>query len=539
MGIYMSCLVDLISLEDVEKGDVNVGWNFFVINNWWEARITFSNAIDNGNCDDNTIFFLGFSLYKTGETNRGLDYLFSAFEKNQSPRMRIGLAAALAEENRCEESLNLFEGINWAKDSKPIAAEVEAICLIQSDQIQKSIPFLEIVSNFVGNYSAGHLNLGLGLACIGKMEEALERVQLALDIDKQQGEILRPFGLDGVQLKATETLIDLLVESKNEQINNTNLAAIFEISGSLLSRRDDPTQAHRLLEAAVEIKPTARRHYLLAEVLTSMPNCEGAKYHARAAIKLSKEGDPVKLMGHKILAEAIKHKLEMRNKRLELHAIKIFPQKLSSTHLECINYPGISVLYTNDLNGGGPRLVDDYLNFIKKRYGHVDKLFEWCAGPGYLGYAMLAHNLTNRICLADINPKAIHYANMTRKENCLEDRVEIYESNNMDKIPEHEKWDLVIGNPPHYGGPSDYFSEVDRRGWDKNWNIHRRFFAEVGPHLKPEGRLCIVEWEDDKVDFASTPDLFIPMLEENGLMLEDTIKCKEVADHYYLIARKK
>jgi hypothetical protein len=317
------------------------------------------------------------------------------------------------------------------------------------------------------------------------------------------------------------------------------LAAIFEFAGNLLLRRDDPRLAVRLLEAAIEAKPTARRHFLLAELLASIPNLDGAEYHARAAIKLCGDGDPDKLASHKILAESITLKVQRRDERLVSHAVKVSSQKVKDSHLRSASYPGVSVLYTQDINGGGIRLVDDYVNFIKDRYGHVEDLFEWCAGPGYLGYAMLAHNVTDRLCLADVNPKAVHYAKRTREENCLEDRVQVYLSNNMDRIPEHENWDIVIGNPPHYGGSFDYFSAIDRRGWDKDWHIHRQFFDQVGSHLKPEGRPCIMEWEDHKVDHASTPELFGPMLEEDGFMLEDAITCKEIADHYYLIARKK
>ena len=81
--------------------------------------------------------------------------------------------------------------------------------------------------------------------------------------------------------------------------------------------------------------------------------------------------------------------------------------------------PGICVFFTADLYGGGIRLENDYIKFVKERYGQVESLFEWCAGPGYLGYSMLAHGITKKLCLADINPKAVQYANKTCKENLL------------------------------------------------------------------------------------------------------------------------
>jgi tRNA1(Val) A37 N6-methylase TrmN6 len=35
-------------------------------------------------------------------------------------------------------------------------------------------------------------------------------------------------------------------------------------------------------------------------------------------------------------------------------------------------------------------------------------------------------------------------------QNGLAERVAVYPSDNLDSIPAFERWDLVVGNPPHF-----------------------------------------------------------------------------------------
>ena len=77
-------------------------------------------------------------------------------------------------------------------------------------------------------------------------------------------------------------------------------------------------------------------------------------------------------------------------------------------------------------------------------------------------------------------------------------------------IPASEQWDLVVGNPPFY--PDSHRWEI--RSYDKDWHIHRSFFANVGRFLKPGGAIFLQEAND-----ASTPDTFRGMIEDGGLTL--------------------
>lgn len=67
------------------------------------------------------------------------------------------------------------------------------------------------------------------------------------------------------------------------------------------------------------------------------------------------------------------------------------------------------------------------------------KYFEWCAGPGFIGFSLLAYGLCDAVVLADINPDAVRCSLETVKRNRLEARVRVFQSDNLDGIPANEK----------------------------------------------------------------------------------------------------
>jgi tRNA1(Val) A37 N6-methylase TrmN6 len=73
------------------------------------------------------------------------------------------------------------------------------------------------------------------------------------------------------------------------------------------------------------------------------------------------------------------------------------------------------------------------------------RVFEWCAGPGFIGFALLGYGFCDTLCLADVKA-----CRLTVTQNGLAERVTVYHSDNLDGIPPSERWDLVVGNPPHF-----------------------------------------------------------------------------------------
>jgi hypothetical protein len=128
----------------------------------------------------------------------------------------------------------------------------------------------------------------------------------------------------------------------------------------------------------------------------------------------------------------------------------------SSASLAHVNYQGIRIHYKKHLDGGGSGIGfgafgQDYIPFLRSLdMPKQSRVFEWCSGPGFIGFSMLAHGLCGTLCLADINDEAVEACQKTIRDNRLEARVAVYESDNLTNIPREEQWDLVVGNPPFY-----------------------------------------------------------------------------------------
>jgi methylase of polypeptide subunit release factors len=172
-------------------------------------------------------------------------------------------------------------------------------------------------------------------------------------------------------------------------------------------------------------------------------------------------------------------------------------------------FAGVRVAYKNHLDGGGSTFGQEFVPVLRGRgMPKVQRAFEWCAGPGFIGFSLLAHGLTETLCLADVNGEAVAACRKTVADNRLEDRVAVYRSDNLKDIPASEQWDLVVSNPPHFGDTGFRQLRYD----DPDWRLHRGFFGAIARHLKANGVVVLQENND-----GSTPDTFAGMIAEAGL----------------------
>jgi SAM-dependent methyltransferase len=192
---------------------------------------------------------------------------------------------------------------------------------------------------------------------------------------------------------------------------------------------------------------------------------------------------------------------------------------------------GYVVFDRRDLDGGGAGFGQDYIPVLRELgLNHTGRLFEFCAGPGYIGYSLLAHGFCSHLTLADINPVAVAAARETAAFNGLADSVSIYQSDGLDDIPATEKWDLVVSNPPHFpdGNP-------DLRLLDTEWKLHKRFYSQIKRFMNPGGQLVIQENAQ-----GSKPDDFIPMIRDGGGEYIKTLPGPDIGPGgrmYYLVSR--
>jgi methylase of polypeptide subunit release factors len=180
------------------------------------------------------------------------------------------------------------------------------------------------------------------------------------------------------------------------------------------------------------------------------------------------------------------------------------------------------------LNGGASDFGYTIIDTVSALGIRARRAFDFCSGYGGVGYRLLDRGLCDHLVLGDINPEALDLARGTIIENDLRN-VTIYETDCLDQIPDHELWDLVVSNPPHFPEsdlvslwenrpetrdvPLEYFHE---RIWsDPDWTIHKRFFESVGDHLTPDGTIVICE-----NGIGATPGDFDQMIRDNGFSYE-------------------
>lgn len=198
-----------------------------------------------------------------------------------------------------------------------------------------------------------------------------------------------------------------------------------------------------------------------------------------------------------------------------------------------VRYKNIDVSYHPSLDGGGMDFGQEFIWVLEEKFGRVGHLFEFCAGPGFIGFSLLAHGLCDRLTVADINPEAVEACRVTVKENGLESKIAVYQSDCLDDIPQGEKWDLVVSNPPHWRSGEDAYVR-DKRMWDPDLRIHDRFYRGIRPYLKPGGAILMQENGS-----ATKAEDFRQMIESNGLSLAQEFKAKPISILRCLLERRR
>ncbi|MBN1528178.1 MAG: methyltransferase [Thermoleophilaceae bacterium] len=191
---------------------------------------------------------------------------------------------------------------------------------------------------------------------------------------------------------------------------------------------------------------------------------------------------------------------------------RVVPRALARQDTETIvtSFAGIAVFDRPDLHKGGLSFGQDFPRVLNELgVSRVTRLFEYCAGPGYIGYSLLANGWCESLVLSDISPAGVAAARRTAAHNEIEDRVAVYESDALDQIPAEERWDLVVSNPPHF--LPDATAPDDIQVFDEGWKVHARFYESVGRHMRPGGRVVMVE-----NSAGSDPRLFEQMIRDGG-----------------------
>jgi tRNA1(Val) A37 N6-methylase TrmN6 len=197
--------------------------------------------------------------------------------------------------------------------------------------------------------------------------------------------------------------------------------------------------------------------------------------------------------------------------------------------MNCAPYRDIQVCYSTpqDLEGGGTEFGQDFIKVVSE-LGATKRVFEFCSGPAFIGFSLLAHKLCESLCLADASEHSATQCRATVERNGLRN-VSVYVSDCLDSIPATEQWNLVVSNPPHFASVISQWKGLERFYYDHQWQLHERFYRSVKRFLAPGGRIVMQEHRD-----GSSVETFEHMIAANGLQIVQVAPSADYPDFYYI-----
>ena len=142
---------------------------------------------------------------------------------------------------------------------------------------------------------------------------------------------------------------------------------------------------------------------------------------------------------------------------------------------------------------------------------------------------MLDHGLCRSLCVSDCYPDAIARVIETSAINHL-DNVSAYVCDRVGLLPEHERFDLVVANPPHFlQCPGD--DNYQRIAVDSDWAAHQEFFANIGQYLEPN---AVILLQENQAGSLRREKEFEHMIQAADLEITDVFDSKQnyTPDHY-------
>lgn len=166
-------------------------------------------------------------------------------------------------------------------------------------------------------------------------------------------------------------------------------------------------------------------------------------------------------------------------------------------------------------DGGGTWFGQEYVDILINRYqSRWHSCLEWCSGPGFIGFALLAHRLCERLVLHDCHGDLADNIQKTAQRNSVQDQVRFYVGDSIQCLPQ-QKFDLVVANPPHYlvcPGDDNY----QRLAVDKDWQAHRNFFQSISTYLAQDGIILLQENQAGSLNGVTE---FWQMIHNNNLRI--------------------
>jgi len=137
------------------------------------------------------------------------------------------------------------------------------------------------------------------------------------------------------------------------------------------------------------------------------------------------------------------------------------------------------------------------LDFLAERIipEKPSRVCELGTGSGIIGVSIAILSPQSEVILADINPIAVAATQANARRHQVYDRITILESNLFKKIPQEQKFDWIVFNPPYLPASGELESielQQQTEGGKSGLEIIRRFLEKLPPFLKKTGKAYFI-----------------------------------------------
>jgi release factor glutamine methyltransferase len=161
-----------------------------------------------------------------------------------------------------------------------------------------------------------------------------------------------------------------------------------------------------------------------------------------------------------------------------------------------MSFMGLDLYVSEDvLPPGGPGEGDLFHKAVFAEVKPSDRVLDMGTGSGVS--AILAAKVSSDVIAVDINPKAIDCAIGNAERNGVRDRITFLHGDVFDQV--EGDFDLIVFDPPfRWFAPRDL---LEMSHADEGYRTLRKFMAEAGEFLRPDGRILLNFGTSGDIDY--------------------------------------
>lgn len=169
--------------------------------------------------------------------------------------------------------------------------------------------------------------------------------------------------------------------------------------------------------------------------------------------------------------------------RVSETAVRSFPLRYRDVRLSLHPTVLVPTLFSNW------SFINHLLGLMRGRPGL--KVLDMFAGSGAIGLCLAREGKPDFVDFSDVNFWAVRSIREGKELNGIT-VGQVWLSEGWQGIPEGQRYDLIVGNPPHHA-EMELSAPGKLPGADPAWGVHHEFFREAHKRLEPGGRIVFVE----------------------------------------------